>query len=113
MTEDELQPVLRSMRAANINIVAIHQHMTHEQPRILFLHYWGAVRRPISRTRSSQRWPKPKRLRRSLVRLASGLLSSYREKLWIDSERQISVETRLKRVSFDRAASFQTRRDYQ
>lgn len=40
MTEDELQPVLRSMRAANINIVAIHQHMTHEQPRILFLHYW-------------------------------------------------------------------------
>lgn len=41
MTEDELQPVLRSMRAANINIVAIHQHMTHEQPRILFLHYWG------------------------------------------------------------------------
>lgn len=39
--EDELQPVLRSLRSADINIVAIHHHMTHEQPRMLFLHYWG------------------------------------------------------------------------
>ncbi len=41
VTEDELQPVLRSLRRADINIVAIHQHMTHEEPRIMFLHYWG------------------------------------------------------------------------
>ena len=41
MTEKELQPVLRAMRKEGINIVAIHQHMTHEQPRYLFLHYWG------------------------------------------------------------------------
>ncbi|WP_397453158.1 DUF1259 domain-containing protein [Pseudomonas sp. NA-150] len=41
MRESELQTVLKSMRAAGINIVAIHQHMTDEQPRILFLHYWG------------------------------------------------------------------------
>jgi len=41
MVEDELQPVLRAMRKANINVVAIHQHMTHEQPRYMFLHYWG------------------------------------------------------------------------
>lgn len=39
--EDELQPVLKSLRAEGINIVAIHHHMTHEQPRMLFLHYWG------------------------------------------------------------------------
>ena len=39
--EDELQLVLKSLRAAGINIVAIHHHMTHEEPRILFLHYWG------------------------------------------------------------------------
>ena len=39
--EDELQPVLKSLRAAGINIVAIHHHMTHETPRMLFLHYWG------------------------------------------------------------------------
>jgi hypothetical protein len=41
VTEDELQPVLRSLRKNNINIVAIHQHMTHEAPRIMFFHYWG------------------------------------------------------------------------
>ena len=41
VTEDELQPVLKSLRGNNINIVAIHQHMTREEPRIIFLHYWG------------------------------------------------------------------------
>jgi hypothetical protein len=41
MLESELQPVLRAMREEGINIVAIHQHMTHEQPRYVFLHYWG------------------------------------------------------------------------
>ena len=41
VTEQELQPVLTSLRGAGINIVAIHHHMTGEQPRILFLHYWG------------------------------------------------------------------------
>jgi hypothetical protein len=39
--EDELQPVLKSLREDGINVVAIHHHMTHENPRILFLHYWG------------------------------------------------------------------------
>ena len=41
MEENELQTVLKTMRGNGINIVAIHQHMTHENPRILFLHYWG------------------------------------------------------------------------
>ena len=41
VTESELQPVLKSLRAAGINIVAIHSHMTQESPRILFFHYWG------------------------------------------------------------------------
>jgi len=36
ITEDELQPALKALRVAKINIVAIHSHMTHEQPRILF-----------------------------------------------------------------------------
>ena len=39
--EIELQPVLKSLRHDGINIVAIHSHMTQENPRILFLHYWG------------------------------------------------------------------------
>jgi hypothetical protein len=41
VTEDELQSVLKSLLKDNIHIVAIHQHMTHEQPRIMFFHYWG------------------------------------------------------------------------
>jgi hypothetical protein len=41
VTEDELQPVLKSLLREKINIVAIHQHMTHEEPRIMFFHYWG------------------------------------------------------------------------
>jgi hypothetical protein len=41
VTEDELQPVLRSLLTEKINIVAIHQHMTQEEPRIMFFHYWG------------------------------------------------------------------------
>jgi hypothetical protein len=39
--EGDLQAVLKSLRATNINVVAIHQHMIEESPRILFLHYWG------------------------------------------------------------------------
>ena len=41
VTEDELQPVLKSLLKNKINIVAIHQHMTREEPRIMFFHYWG------------------------------------------------------------------------
>jgi Domain of Unknown Function (DUF1259) len=44
VTEDELQPVLKSLVKNHICIVAIHQHMTHEQPRIMFFHYWGRGR---------------------------------------------------------------------
>ena len=41
VTAEELQPVLKALRRAGINIVAIHNHMTEEQPRYIFLHYWG------------------------------------------------------------------------
>lgn len=41
MLEAELQPVLKALRSAGINVVAIHNHMTLESPRIMFLHYWG------------------------------------------------------------------------
>jgi len=39
--EGELQSVLKALRKAEIDIVAIHHHMTGETPRVLFLHYWG------------------------------------------------------------------------
>lgn len=41
VTEKELQIVLDILRKGGINIVAIHNHMVGEEPRILFIHYWG------------------------------------------------------------------------
>jgi len=41
MTEGELQGVLKALRGADINIVAIHNHMIMDNPRLMFLHYWG------------------------------------------------------------------------
>ena len=41
MTEQELQNVLKALRGHGISVVAIHNHMTDDNPRIMFLHYWG------------------------------------------------------------------------
>lgn len=41
MLETEVQGVLKLLRNAGINIVAIHNHMAGETPRYVFLHYWG------------------------------------------------------------------------
>ena len=34
-------PVLRALRKANINIVALHNHMIGEQRRLFFMHFWA------------------------------------------------------------------------
>ncbi|MCE9548465.1 MAG: DUF1259 domain-containing protein [Planctomycetia bacterium] len=44
MTADEVQVVLKALRAANINIVALHNHMVGETPSIYFTHFWGKGR---------------------------------------------------------------------
>lgn len=41
MLEDEVEPVLKALIENGIEVVALHNHMVHEQPRIFFLHYWG------------------------------------------------------------------------
>jgi hypothetical protein len=41
MLENELTPVLRSLRANGIDVVAIHHHMTDVKPVVIFLHYYG------------------------------------------------------------------------
>ncbi|GIW92273.1 MAG: hypothetical protein KatS3mg110_0314 [Pirellulaceae bacterium] len=41
MTAAEVQPVLRALRAADIHIVALHNHMIGEQPAFYFVHFWG------------------------------------------------------------------------
>ncbi|PWU08047.1 MAG: hypothetical protein C5B47_05265 [Verrucomicrobia bacterium] len=39
--QKELQPILKSLCASEINIMAIHQHMLEEKPQYLFLYFWG------------------------------------------------------------------------
>ena len=41
MLENEVEPVLKALIESGIEVVALHNHMVHEQPRVFFLHYWG------------------------------------------------------------------------
>jgi hypothetical protein len=41
MLEDEVAPVIKTLVENGIEVVAVHNHMVHEQPKIFFLHYWG------------------------------------------------------------------------
>lgn len=41
MLADEVAPVIKSLVENDIEVVAVHNHMVHENPRIFFLHYWG------------------------------------------------------------------------
>lgn len=41
MAANEVNPVIRALRKHGIRILAVHNHMLDEEPRIIFLHYWG------------------------------------------------------------------------
>jgi hypothetical protein len=41
MLENEVAPVIKALVDNGIEVVAVHNHMVHEEPRIFFLHYWG------------------------------------------------------------------------
>jgi uncharacterized protein DUF1259 len=41
MLEHEVNGVIRALRTHNLEVVAVHQHMLEEEPRIIFLHYYG------------------------------------------------------------------------
>lgn len=41
MLEDEVEQVIKALVENGIEVVAVHNHMVHEEPRIFFLHYWG------------------------------------------------------------------------
>ena len=44
MVENEVAPVIKALIENGIEVVAVHNHMVHEKPRIFFLHYWGVGR---------------------------------------------------------------------
>ncbi|MBL0349686.1 MAG: DUF1259 domain-containing protein [Elusimicrobia bacterium] len=39
--ESELQGVLKNLRKAGLYVTAIHNRLTGETPRVIFVHYWG------------------------------------------------------------------------
>jgi hypothetical protein len=41
LTSDEVNPVIRALRANGIDVTAVHSHMLDEQPRLFFLHFWA------------------------------------------------------------------------
>lgn len=38
---NEVNPVIRALRAANIAVTALHNHMLTEEPRLFFMHFWA------------------------------------------------------------------------
>ena len=41
VTGDEVNPLIRTLRANGIEVTAIHSHMLDEQPRMFFIHFWA------------------------------------------------------------------------
>ncbi|WP_205508878.1 DUF1259 domain-containing protein [Longitalea arenae] len=41
MLENEVAPVIKQLTIHGLEVVSVHNHMVHEEPRIFFLHYWG------------------------------------------------------------------------
>ena len=41
VTGNEVNPLIRALRAGDIEVTAIHSHMLDEQPRMLFIHFWA------------------------------------------------------------------------
>ena len=41
LTNDEVNPVIKALRANGIEVTAVHSHMLDEQPRLFFLHFWA------------------------------------------------------------------------
>lgn len=41
LTDDEVNPVIKALRANGIEVTALHSHMLDEQPRLFFMHFWA------------------------------------------------------------------------
>jgi hypothetical protein len=41
MTSEEVNPVIKALRANGIEVTALHSHMLDEQPRLFFMHFWA------------------------------------------------------------------------
>ena len=37
----EVNPVIRALRAAKIEVASLHNHMLTDEPRLFFMHFWA------------------------------------------------------------------------
>jgi hypothetical protein len=63
MMASEVNPVIRELRAGDIDVTALHSHMLDEEPRLFFMHFWAnddavklarVLRRALDRTSSKR-----------------------------------------------------------
>jgi biotin operon repressor len=41
ITSNEVNPMIKALRANGIEVTALHSHMLTEQPRVFFMHFWA------------------------------------------------------------------------
>jgi hypothetical protein len=41
LTDSEVNPVLKTLRATGFDVTALHSHMLMEKPRLFFMHFWA------------------------------------------------------------------------
>lgn len=41
LLQEEVNPVLDELRKGNLEVSAVHNHMLHEEPRIMYVHFQG------------------------------------------------------------------------
>jgi uncharacterized protein DUF1259 len=41
MIAREVNPVIKALRQAGIEVTALHSHLLTEEPRLFFMHFWG------------------------------------------------------------------------
>ncbi|HEX5435170.1 MAG TPA: DUF1259 domain-containing protein, partial [Candidatus Angelobacter sp.] len=41
LTEDEVAPVMQKLHAGGLEVTALHNHLLHETPRVMYMHIYG------------------------------------------------------------------------
>ncbi|PZP68420.1 DUF1259 domain-containing protein [Methylorubrum populi] len=41
LTAEEVNPVIKALRASGIEVTALHNHMLDDEPRLFFMHFWA------------------------------------------------------------------------
>nr|WP_137830893.1 DUF1259 domain-containing protein [Methylobacterium sp. L1A1] len=41
LTAEEVNPVIKALRANGIEVTALHNHMLNDEPRLFFMHFWA------------------------------------------------------------------------